>query len=285
MSDTATELDPLPDGVHTNFDYRSDPARLSPNGAKKLLTPGGPARFDWERRHPRKAEPKFDMGKLVHRLVLGAGEEIAPIHFPNYNTKAAQEQRDKAYAEGMIPALTHQFDTAVEMARIVHEHPEAGPLLAGGDAEVWLYATDPETGQKIRLRPDCMNWRDDRLWIIDVKTTGEKADRNTFSRKAYDFGYYLQFAFSVVAARALEIDEQPAMVFIVQELNPPYLVAVHELDADAFRKGRDDMTRAIRIFQECTHTGFWPGFPDDVQPVSLPPWAFRGDWNEPIYDD
>lgn len=280
----------LPDGVYDFGEYRPAPGRLSPNGAKKLLQPAGPARFDYERRNPRKPEPKFDMGKLVHRFILGEGEEVAPIIGPdpktgelvtyaNYNTKAAQAIRDKAYADGMIPALQSQIDTATEMARIVHEHPYAGPLISEGDAERWLYATDPITGQSIRLRPDCMTQRD-RLWLIDVKTTGEKADRATFSRKAYDLGYHLQFAFAVAAARSLGLDDQPVMVFIVQELAPPYLVAVHELDADFYQGGRDDMTRAIALFQLGLSTGRWDGYPPDVQPVSPPPWAFRRDYHE-----
>ncbi|WP_172831129.1 PD-(D/E)XK nuclease-like domain-containing protein, partial [Mycobacterium asiaticum] len=181
-----------PDGIY-GFGYQPAPERLSPSGAKKLLQPGGPARFDYERRHPKKPEPKFDMGKLVHRLVLGAGEEIAPvvgrdektgepIRYANYNTKAAQAIQRKAWEDGMIPALQHQIDTATEMARLVHEHPYAGPLLSEGEPEQWLYATDQITGQPIRLRPDCRTPRD-RLWVIDVKTTGEKADQATFSRK------------------------------------------------------------------------------------------------------
>lgn len=73
--------DEIPDGIY-DFAYRPAPERLSPNGAKKLLQPAGPARFDYERSHPRRPEPKFDMGKLVHRIVLGAGEEIAPSSAP-----------------------------------------------------------------------------------------------------------------------------------------------------------------------------------------------------------
>ncbi|RFZ15057.1 exonuclease VIII [Mycobacterium marinum] len=275
--------DETPDGIY-DFAYRPAPGRLSPSGAKKLLQPAGPARFDYERRHPKKPEPKFDMGKLVHRIVLGAGDEIAPVAGPdpktgelirygNYNTKAAQAIRDKAYADDMIPALQHQIDTATEMARVVYEHPEAGLLFSEGDAERWLYGTDPLTGQPIRSRPDCMTERD-RLWIIDFKTTGEKADRATFSRKAYDFGYYLQFAFSVAAARSLGRDD-PVVVFVVQELAPPYLVNLLELDADYYRGARDDMTRAIGIFRQCTKAGVWPGYPLGIQPCSPPPYAFR----------
>lgn len=274
--------EPPGDGVHTHFDYVPDPDRISPNGAKKLLPPSTPAKFDYYRRHRQKPKREFDFGHLVHLFVLGEGEQVAPIDAPNYNTKAAQAARDKAYADGLVPVLPQQMDTAIEMARVVHEHELAGPLLKDGDAEVWLYATDPETGQKIRLRADWMTWRGGRIWVADYKTCVD-ANPKTFGRKAYDFGYHLQFAFSVVAARALEIDDAPAMVFICQEKEPPYLVSVNELDADAFSLGRADMIRAAAIFQQCTATGVWPGYSPEINSVSLPPWAFSV--NQPTIND
>ena len=276
---------PLPDGVYPTLGYHSAPERLSPSGAKKLLQPGGPKKFDYARTHPKKPEPKFDMGKLVHRLVLGAGEEVAPIIGPdpktgelvtygNYNTKAAQAIRDKAYADGMIPALQHQIDTATEMARVVHEHPEAGPLLSEGEVEGWLYATDPVTGQKIRTRPDCWTWRDGRVIFSDVKTSGESVDSDTFERKAYKFGYHLQLAFNIVAANALWPGCEPGMVLIAQELDPPYDVNVLEYDARAFTKARQEMTDAIVTFQHCTKTKTWPGHQRGIETMSLPNYAF-----------
>lgn len=276
--------DDLPDGIY-DFDYRPAPNRLSPSGAKKLLQPGGPKKFDYERTHPKKPEPKFDMGKLVHRFVLGAGEEVAPVVGPdpktgelvtyaNYNTKAAQAIRDKAYADGMIPALQHQIDTATEIAGIVRDHPEAGPLLSEGDVERWLYATDPVTGQKVRTRPDFWTWRDGRVIFGDVKTSGEPVDRASFERKAHNLGYHLQLAFNIVAANALWPGCEPGMVLIAVELDPPHDMNVFEYDARAFTQAREDMTTAIQLFQHCTRTGFWPGHQRGIETMSLPNYAF-----------
>lgn len=274
-----------PDGIY-DFDYEPAPDRLSPSGAKKLLQPAGPARFDDDRTRPKKPESKFDMGKLVHRFVLGAGDEVAPIigrdkktgeliEYANYNTNDAKAIRDKAYADGLIPAFQWQIDQAIKMAGIVHEHPHAGPLISAGEPEKWLYATEPETGQRIRLRPDCRTPEDGRLWISEFKTTGEKADRDGFGRTAYNLKYYLQFVFAVVAARALGLDENPAFVFIVQETDSPYLVNMHEMDADYFHGAYDEMRQAIAIFQRCNTNNTWPGYGTGINSMRPPPYAFR----------
>jgi hypothetical protein len=263
----------LPDGVYPpSIGYLSDPARLSPRGAKKLLEPGGPAKFQWERTQPPEHKPHFDFGRLVHLFVLGEGDQVALIDADGYTTKYAREQRDKAHADGLIPALRSQIDEAAAMASVVRQHPIAGPLLAEGDAEHWLYATEPETGQGLRMRLDWMTQKD-RLYVVEYKTAADAAPR-TFARKSYDYGYHVAAAFAVTCARALELDDSPAYLVIAQEKTAPYLVSVCEFNMDAYQLGKRQMLQAIRTFQECMESAVWPGYSPEVQSLSLPPWAY-----------
>lgn len=265
-----------PDGVYASFDYEPDPSRLSPNGAKKLIEPGGPAKFLYDRTYPQEPKPHFDFGHVVHRLVLGEGEEIAPVYADNWTTKAAKEQRDKARGEGLVPILAKDYDRAREMADAVHQHPEAARLLKYGDAEQWLYATDPETGQRLRQRLDWMTELDGRIHIVEYKSAAD-ANPKVFARKAYDFGYHVAFAFAVLCARALDLDESPAYLIIAQEKEPPYLTSVCEFDLDAYQLGKQQVHKAIEIFRQCNETGEWPGYGNEIHSLSLPPWALRTD--------
>lgn len=278
------------DGIYpASMGYQPDPTRLSPNGAKKLLEPGGPAKFQYARTHPQKPKAVWDFGKLVHLFVLGEGDQVAPIEFPNYTTKDAREQRDKAYETDLIPALTHELDAAKAMADAVHSHPLAGELLADGSPEQWLYATgydlDTDAAHGLRMRVDWMTQHDGRLSIVEFKTAAD-ASPQVFARKAYDFGYHLAFAFAVTCARLLELDDSPAYLYIVAEKEPPYLVSVCELDAEAFLLGRKDMQQALDIYRRCTDTGDWPGYGDGLNPIRLPPWAFKTNQpNQPTIGD
>jgi hypothetical protein len=231
---------------------------------------------------PPEPKPHFDFGHLVHALVLRKGATIAEIGADDYKTQTARALRDAAHERGEIPALTKDIHKAALIANQVLAHPIAGPLLREGDAEVSLFATDPDTGLKIRGRVDWMTTNEGRLTIVDLKTAAD-ANPKVFARKAYDYGYHIQFAWYVTLARLLELDEYPAFLFAVVEKEPPYLTSVVELDTSSFIQGCVDMRRAIDIFQRCTETGVWPGYGDYIHSVSLPPWAFNT--NQPTIGD
>lgn len=287
--------DPRPDGVYPpSLGYEPDPTRLSPNGAKKLLEPGGPAKFDWARKHPQKTKREWDFGRVAHKIILGEGDEFLvldpQIHGLKKDGEVAANPRatatwalaeTKARAEGLTPIHADDYRKAIEMANVVHEHPLAGPLLAEGSAENWLYATEPETGQGLRMRTDWMTRRD-RLYAIEYKSAAD-AEPKAFARKAYDFGYHVAFAFAVTMAQLLELDDAPAYLVIAQEKAPPYLVSVNEFDSDAYTLGMRQMQQAIALYRECCETGVWPGYPPEIHSLSLPAWALAQ--NQPTIGD
>ena len=53
--------------------YHTDTRTLSASGAKTLLR--DPERFAWERDHGRPPKAAFDLGGVVHALVLRSGDE------------------------------------------------------------------------------------------------------------------------------------------------------------------------------------------------------------------
>lgn len=277
----SAELNPaaqLPDGVYpdiTDTTYHQMP-HLSSSGAKLLLPPSVPAKYREHIDNPPEPKPHFDFGHVVHTLVLTKGPEFAVIEADDWRGKYAREQRDKAHAEGKTPILSADFDVAFAMEEAVRDHPIAGPLLAEGDPETSLFVTDPDTGVKLRARPDWMTHQDGRLWLLDVKTAAD-ANPDSFGRTAERFAYYLQFAWYVTVARLLELDESPAFLFINIEKTPPYLVSVCELDMDAYQLGRKHMRQALDTYKQCAESGEWPGYPSEIHSVSLPPWVFRTD--------
>jgi PDDEXK-like domain of unknown function (DUF3799) len=270
-------LSPFVDGVlHglSDHSYHADRSTLSSSGARLLLPPSCPAKFKAHMDEPPKPKPQFDFGHLVHTSLLGTGSEIVAIDAKDYRSKAAQEQRDAAHAEGKTPALIAEVEQAAKMVTAVYDHPLAHDLFLEGDAEVSLYATH-ESGVRLRARPDWMTPHDGdgRLVIVDYKTAAD-ANPKTFARKAYDYGYHIQLAWYWTVATLLELDESPAFLFVVQEKTPPYLVSVCELDTESFMLGQQQMNKAIAIFHECSQSGKWPGYGDGLHSISLPGWAF-----------
>jgi hypothetical protein len=275
----STEGVPVKDGLYGAVPeslYHADRASLSSSGARLLLPPSVPAKFKAAMDKPPKPKRVYDFGHAAHKLVLGKGMDLVEIEAPDYRTKAAQEARDKAHANDKAPVLTAELEKARAMAEKVHQHPRAGDLLKRGHAEVSLYATDPATGTRLRGRLDWTTLIDDRLWVIDYKSS-TTADPEAFKRKGADYFYHAQGAWYRDLAIALDLSDNPVFVNIVQEKEPPFLVSVVEWDADAIAEGRRLNRRAIDLYTECTATDYWPSYPgtDDVVAISLPPWAFH----------
>ncbi|OBK92622.1 hypothetical protein A5646_03310 [Mycobacterium sp. 1245499.0] len=253
------------------MEYHADPA-LSASGAKLLLPPSVPAKFKERRDNPPEPKPHFDFGHLVHALVLGKGSELALVDATDWRTKAARDARDAAHAEGRIPVLGDEYRMAVLMRGAIREHPVAADLFTDGEAEQSLFATDPDTGMKLRARPDWMTTRDGRLWLVDLKTS-VTAEPGAFARRAADYKYHLQAAFYVYVARLLGLDDGAAFILVAVEKEPPYLVSVVEFDAEAMIEGARLARNAIDTYARCTELDDWPGYIPGITSISLPYWA------------
>ncbi len=166
------------------------------------------------------------------------------------------------------------------MAEVIREHPIAGALLnpdRGGEAEQSLFWQDEETGVRRRARldwmPDLTNaWG--RFIAVDYKTCSS-AGPDAIAKAVANYGYYMQADWYCAGIRALGLDDDPAFLFVFQEKEPPYLVTVAGLDDEARAIGRARNRQAIERFRDCTESGFWPGYSDDIEYISLPPWAAR----------
>lgn len=259
--------------------YHADPVpggSLSSSGARRLLD--CPALFQHERLHGRPPRDTFDFGHAAHRLMLGAGNDLAVIDADDWRTKAAKEARDAARAEGLVPILAADHARAQVMAAAVREHPIASLLIdhERGRPEVSLFWPDPRTDVMCRARidwlPDPIDGR--RLIATDYKTAATAAP-DALGRSAASYGYHQQAAWYLAGLRECGISDDAAFVFVAQEKTEPFLVTVYELDSQALRIGADLNARALALYADCASTDTWPGYSDDVVTVSLPGWAVR----------
>ncbi|WP_228002177.1 PD-(D/E)XK nuclease-like domain-containing protein [Nocardia australiensis] len=253
----------VPDAI-----YHGDKTSLSSSGARMLLRPGGPARFRYDQDHGgSKHAAHFDEGHAAHAEVLGTGLEVVEIEALDWKTKAAQEARAQAYAEGKVPLLTSGVEMVRGMGAAVDAHPAASALLASGRPELSAYATDPHTWTRLRARPDYLA---DQL-MVDYKTTTD-ASPAAFESSAGKYGYAIQEAHYryVLALLGIEIDR---CVFIAQEKTPPYLISLHENDPEDVELAGRQVRRAIDIWAECTATNEWPGYGNTIHIMRMSRWA------------
>lgn len=264
----------------THEQYHADPVpggSLSSTGARKLTPPdGSPARFFYDSTHPTHKR-EFDFGQLAHNELLGVGPELVFIDFDDYKKKDARIQRDEAYAAGKVPVLPHEMDIVYDMMMAIKAHPWAGTLLAkgAGKAEPSFFWRD--AGIMKRSRPDYISYRrhpkTGQLIIVEYKTT-PSAEKNKFTKHAYDLGYHQQGAWICDAARGVGLvasDENPMFLFVAQEKKQPYIVNVIQLGGTAQMWGRALNEMAVELYKECRATGVWPGYSSDIEEMPETP--------------
>jgi hypothetical protein len=258
--------------------YLQHPA-LSFSGAKVLIRPGGPARFAYEREHGRPPKDEFDVGHAAHNAVLGVGPELVVVDAADWRTKAAKEARELARAAGKVPVLPATAAKVADMARALRQHPVASRLLhvKTGEPEVSLFWHDAEHGVDRRGRVDFLRAADKsgRLILVDYKTTTD-ASPAALERAVINFGYHQQAPWYRDLVIGLGLAKSAPFLFVFQEVAPPYLVHVVELEPDLLAMGDDRNRQALRLFADCTERGVWPGYNDGgISHVSAPVWALR----------
>lgn len=254
-------------------DYHSQSA-LSASGMKVLLK--SPKHFQQARR-VRVEKAEFDVGHAVHARVLGVGMPVVqiPDEYLATNgaasTKLAKEFIADKRAEGKVPLKRQVYERVVFASDAVLMHPKARRVLeVPGDSEVSLFATDPETGVRLRGRIDRRAGRT----IVDVKSMVDISTR-ALLRVIDAYGYDLQgetyrFLFELVTGEIAE-----PVVLICTEKEPPYDVRVIRLGDQWIDGGWRKLRRAIEIYAACVEAGVWPGIDDvdgPIEDLPAPSW-------------
>lgn len=257
-------------------DYHADPTSVSASGLKKLLT--SPAHYRHEVDHPgeqdRDAKDAFDLGTVVHAMVLGRGAPYVAVD-GNRNSNAVKAEIAEHEAAGRVVLRPKQLEQAEAMAESVLSHDVAGQLLERGDPEVSMFYDDPDfSDEHIQVIRRCRwDWIcPERSYGVDLKTTISAAPKE-LSRTVLKYRYDLSAAYYLATAAGLGI-ELSAFALIWVEKVPPYPVVVTQLSGDFLERG-DQLARiALGRYRRCVETGQWPAYLDhDFTTLHPPAWA------------
>jgi len=166
----------------------------------------------------------------------------------------------------IIDQATHA--QAVAMRDAVLTHPIASIFFQDFEAELTVLARHEETGCPVKTRADV--WSNKMDLIGDIKTT-DSAGYDAYVRTCGTFQYHVQAALYEWAARAN--GSARAFRHIVVESDPPHGVRIMGFDQEAIAHGWQRCLAAFPRFAEAYATGYWPGYPDQIESIGLPRWA------------
>lgn len=235
-----------------------------------------PLHFRQSRLTPHAPTPAQALGTLTHLAVLEPDDYARRVRVApecDRRTKAGKETAAAFDAEcaeiGAIVATAEQDALARAMREAVMAQPFARALLADGQAETTLQWTDADTGLACKARPDwlCAGHQ----VIVDLKTARD-ASEQAFAKACGNFAYHLQASWYQDAVRACGLGERD-FVFLAVEPEPPYAVALYQLDDEALRVGRIRARQALERYAECLAADRWPGYAKEILTLSIPRWA------------
>lgn len=226
----------------------------------------------------RPETPALFVGHAFHVAVLEPERfEVEYASMPDFGdgrTAPAKKRRsDWMATHAGKRALEHQEHAAlVGMARAIHAHPLAHELCtAPGLNELSALWKDEKTGLTAKCRVDRFTSVFGYSTIVDLKSSRD-ASWKMFRKDIEKFNYASQGAFYLQGFDALSPMPRK-YVFVVVESEAPHGVAVYELDETSILEGRKRCRRWLDMYSEATKTGVWAGYPENLQQISLPPWA------------
>jgi len=229
---------------------------------------------------PNRVEPEptpaMLMGTAVHTHVLELdawdSRYIAAPESIDRRTKAGKEAWAAFEAEAAGRTVISRADADLVMAigRAVHGHLAAAALLSwDGAAETTHMWTDAATGLECKCRPDWLT--SDGSLIVDLKTT-EDASPAGFRKSIANFRYHVQAAWYLHGLEQATGKRPDQFIFICVEKKPPHAVAVYAADAEMVAAGYDTAMRDLEVLATCKQANAWPGYSEQVELISLPPW-------------
>lgn len=254
-------------------EYRKHPAIAQ--STLKLLSKS-PAHARYAMDNPTAPSTSMQLGTALHGLVLERKTDFVVMpESAKGNTNAAKAVKaDFLLSNSGKIILSHdEAEKVTAMKTSVFNCKTAENLLKiVTETEKNILWTENGVEFKARLDGECP------LGIIDLKST-QDASADEFERSIYKYGYHIQAAHYLAGAAANGLPCENFYIIAVENA-APHCAAVYQLDHKAIEVGEKERQRLIALYCECMASGVWPGYPDKIQSVTLPKWAFYKNMEE-----
>lgn len=257
----------------TNREYHADTRRISKSGLDLIAK--SPLHY-WDKyinpnREPYKETEAMQIGSATHTALLEPEKFLRDyVAGPDLDRRTSDGKRQWAEFCEQIGARTilkqETYNLIINMRDAALRYPTVQKLLSRGIAEKTLLFDEPNTGAACKCRPDYITHDG---WILDYKTTTD-AGSYGFGKSCLNYRYHVQSAFYVDGYFYNTGQMPKGFIFIAQEKEPPYAVAVYYVPNEIIHAGRDTYMRDLMVYQECLAANNWPGYPTDVQPLNIP---------------
>ena len=211
-------------------------------------------------------------GRAAHKEILEPDTFVDEfIVAPQCDRRTTEGKRIYAEfltkAEGKDVLTADSYQKIKDMANAIKQNELAVKVLKGIH-ETSYFWTDPETGEKCKVRPDCIADVDGKKYIVDYKTTDSCAD-GRFERSVRKYGYKFQAGMYREGVFQNTFEDY-GFAFVAQEKTAPYAVRVYICSDDFIQEGYEQFRAAIAKYHWCKENNNFYGYEGpDNEPSEL----------------
>lgn len=201
-------------------------------------------------------------GRAAHKEILEPDTFVDEfIVAPQCDRRTTEGKRIYAEfltkAEGKDVLTADSYQKIKDMAAAIRQNELAVKFLKGIH-ETSYFWTDPETGEKCKVRPDCIADVDGKKYIVDYKTTDSCAD-GRFERSVRKYGYKFQAGMYREGVFQNTFEDY-GFAFVAQEKTAPYAVRVYICSDDFIQEGYEQFRAAIAKYHWCKENNNFYGY-------------------------
>lgn len=219
----------------------------------------------------------MDRGSLVDAMLLGGKGIVRISGFDDWRTKEAQAARKVARANGEIPALDHEYETAAEAVRHIRSRLQEFGLTLDESQQLAVEWTEVATnGREVLCRGKLDNFSRTKALIWDLKVRDNVKPRKCESH-IIDMGYEIQGAAYTHAVELLhpELTGRVRFLDLFCEPEAPHCMTPIEFGGTLRELGRSKWQRAVDTWEHCLRTNTWPGYVTEIYRAEAPAWAIN----------
>ena len=194
-----------------------------------------PMHMKYYQEHPEEKDSAAMLeGRAAHKLILEPEtfeDEFVVAPQCDRRTKEGKEiyARFLETAEDKEVILSDMKEKIAAMAEAINQNEHAKRFLTG-EHEQSFFWTDADTGEKCKVRPDCIAEVDGKKYIVDYKTTDSCMDGH-FERSVRKYGYKFQAGMYREGVFQNTFEDY-GFVFVAQEKKAPFAVRVYVCNED-----------------------------------------------------
>jgi len=187
--------------------------------------------------------------------------EIAPENLrrsKTYQDLSKKYETEKGNRYSINDVGSESYEAIEHMIESCKKDAVINRLLENVSYQLSLFWTDPETGIRLKTRPDICKVKTNS--VINLKTTKDGSPEE-FSKDIAKYAYPLQAVLEMRGCIATGLlDKIDYYFWLVAEKNEPYCATVYEFDKEDWGYNATELDYLLGILKKAQEANLWPGY-------------------------